>query len=74
MLQVPGSPLLPTAVLPLLAALVSSSGGGPGGGVQQVVAERLAGLVQNKLSKSRAEASGRSSNASCCGALAWQWL
>ncbi|GAB4814705.1 hypothetical protein N2152v2_001751 [Parachlorella kessleri] len=56
--KVPGSPLLPTAVLPLLAALVSSSGGGLGGGVQQVVAERLAGLVQNKLCKSRAEASG----------------
>lgn len=54
--QVPGSPLLPSAVLPLLAALAAS--GGAGGGVQQGLAERLAGLVQNKLCKSKPEASG----------------
>lgn len=56
--QVPDSPLLPSAVLPLLSALSASSGGGAGG-VQQGLAERLAGLIQNKLCRSKPEASGK---------------
>lgn len=52
--QVPASPLLPAAAAPLLAGLASASR--PGG--HQALAERLSGLITNKLCGCKAEAAG----------------
>lgn len=53
-LQVPASPLLPGAIPPLLAGLAGASR--PGG--HQALAERLSGLITNKLCGCKAEAAG----------------
>lgn len=53
-LQMPASPLLPSAVVPLLAGLEGSSRLGG----HQALAERLAGLIANKLCACKAEAAG----------------
>lgn len=54
--RVPASPLLPGAIPPLLAGLAGTSR--PGG--HQALAERLSGLITNKLCGCKAEAAGAS--------------
>ena len=54
LMQLPSSPLLLTAIAPLLAGLAGASR--PGG--HQALAERLSGLVNNKLCACKAEAAG----------------
>lgn len=60
-MQMPTSPLLPTAVVPLLLGLAAASR--PGG--HQPLAERLSSLIVHKLCGSKAEAAGRSPSACC---------
>lgn len=62
--RVPASPLLPAAAGPLLAALAAAAR--PGG--HAGLAERLAGLLTNRVCKSRAEASGAAGAAGAAGA------
>jgi DNA polymerase phi len=67
----PASPLLPAAATPLLAALVAASkpGGGGGAGAGGPLAERLAGLLRNRLAKSRAAFDASADEEDVAGAL-----
>ena len=65
----PASPLLPAVAAPLLSALAAASR--PGGG-HQPLADRLVGLLVNRLCRSRAEASGAGGGVADDEALAAQ--
>ena len=65
----PASPLLPVAVGPLLSGLAGASR--PGG--HQALAERLSGLITNKLCSCKAEAAGAALGLGLgLGRSAWQ--